>query len=59
MTKGLCRAYFPIYGARPLKRFLQKHVETLAAKLILSDAVGQGDVIVIDVQDGELTARRK
>lgn len=52
-------AYDPIYGARPLKRFLQKHVETLAAKLILSDAVGQGDVIVIDVQDGELTARRK
>ena len=42
-----------------MKRFLQKHVETLAAKLILSDAVGQGDVIVIDVQDGELTARRK
>ena len=52
-------AYDPIYGARPLKRFLQKHVETLAAKLILSDSVGQGDVIVIDVQDGELTARRK
>ena len=52
-------AYDPIYGAGPLKRFLQKHVETLAAKLILSDAVGQGDVIVIDVQDGELTARRK
>ena len=52
-------AYDPIYGARPLKRFLQKHVETLAAKLILSDAVGQGDVIVIDVQDGVLTARRK
>ena len=46
--------YDPMYGARPLKRFLQKHVETLAAKLILSGAVGSGDVIRIDAADGQL-----
>ena len=51
--------YDPVYGARPLKRYLQKTVETLAAKLILSDAVGAGDVILIDVENGELKARRK
>ncbi|MBQ6874978.1 MAG: AAA family ATPase, partial [Lachnospiraceae bacterium] len=49
--------YDPVYGARPLKRFLQKHVETLAARLILADQVHAGDTIVIDVTDGELTAR--
>ena len=49
--------YDPVYGARPLKRFLQKHVETLAARLILSDRVHTGDTIVIDVADGELIAR--
>ena len=49
--------YDPVYGARPLKRFLQKHVETLAARLILSDGVHTGDTIVIDVVDGELVAR--
>ncbi|MEF9939313.1 MAG: ATP-dependent chaperone ClpB [Clostridium sp.] len=48
--------YDPTYGARPLKRYLQKHVETLAAKLILSDGVRTGDTIRIDVSDGELTA---
>ena len=41
--------YDPIYGARPLKRFLQKHVETLSAKLILADKVREGDTILIDV----------
>ncbi len=51
-------AYDPVYGARPLKRFIQKHVETLSAKLILSDAVGSGDTIEIAVTDGQLTARR-
>ncbi len=51
--------YDPVYGARPLKRYLQKHVETLAAKLILSDAVKEGDTIQIDVQNGELTAAAK
>lgn len=48
--------YEPLYGARPLKRYLQKHVETLAARLILEGNVGRGDVIVIDVKDGELYA---
>ncbi len=49
--------YDPVYGARPLKRFLQKHVETLSAKLILSDQVLTGDTICIDMEDGSLTAR--
>ncbi|MDO4326541.1 MAG: ATP-dependent chaperone ClpB [bacterium] len=49
--------YDPVYGARPLKRYLQKHVETLAARLILEDGVRAGDTIVIDLKDGELTAR--
>ena len=48
--------YDPVYGARPLKRFLQKHVETLSAKLILADEVQMGDVIYIDVADDRLTA---
>ena len=51
--------YDPVYGARPLKRFLQKNVETLAARLILSGEVGTEDTIVIDVQDGKLTASRR
>ncbi len=50
-------AYDPIYGARPLKRYIQKHVETLSAKLILSDMVGEGDTICIDVENGVLTAK--
>ena len=48
--------YDPVYGARPLKRYIQKHVETLAAKLILSDAVGSGDTILMDVAEDKLTA---
>ena len=48
--------YDPVYGARPLRRYLQKNVETLAAKLILEDKVRQGDTIVIDAADGKLTA---
>ena len=48
--------YDPMYGARPLKRYLQKYVETLAAKLILEGNVGSGDTIIIDEKDGELTA---
>ena len=51
--------YDPVYGARPLKRYLQKHVETLAAKLILSDGVRVGDTILIDVVDGKLSASAK
>ena len=45
------------YGARPLKRFLQKHVDTLAAKLMLQGDVGAQDTIIIDVEDGKLVAR--
>ena len=48
--------YDPVYGARPLKRYLQKNVETLAAKLILSDGVRAGDAIQIGLSDGKLTA---
>ena len=48
--------YDPVYGARPLKRYIQKHVETLAARLILSDQVHEDDVIIIDVQDEQLVA---
>ena len=51
--------YEPMYGARPLKRFLQKNVETLAAKLILSGEIGAEDTILIDVEDGALKARVK
>lgn len=52
-------AYDPVYGARPLKRYLQKYVETLSAKLILSDMVHQADTILIDVIDNKLTASVK
>jgi ATP-dependent Clp protease ATP-binding subunit ClpB len=51
--------YDPIYGARPLKRYLQKNVETLAAKLILSGEVSAGDVILIDVKEDQLTGQVK
>ncbi|MBR6897037.1 MAG: ATP-dependent chaperone ClpB [Lachnospiraceae bacterium] len=50
--------YDPVYGARPLKRYLQKYVETLSARLILSGNISEGDVIEIDVgPDGEMVAR--
>ena len=48
--------YDPVYGARPLKRYLQKYVETMAAKCILADEVEMGDVIYVDVAGCELTA---
>ena len=51
--------YEPMYGARPLKRYLQKSVETLAARLILSDGVDAEDTILVDVENGELTAKVK
>ena len=51
-------AYDPVYGARPLKRFMQKTVETLAARLILSDGVSAGDIILIDIENESLTAHR-
>jgi len=49
--------YDPVYGARPLKRYIQKYVETLAARRILSGEVSAGDVIEIALVDGELAAR--
>ena len=49
--------YDPIYGARPLKRYLQKNVETLVARMILGDQLGVNQEIVIDVEQGNLMAR--
>ncbi len=52
-------AYDPVYGARPLKRYIQKYVETLSAKLILADQVEAKDTILIALENGALAARRK
>ncbi|MCI8978711.1 MAG: ATP-dependent chaperone ClpB [Lachnospiraceae bacterium] len=52
-------AYDPVYGARPLKRYIQKYVETLSAKLILADKASLGDTIFITLRDGELAAEVK
>ena len=52
-------AYDPVYGARPLKRYIQKYVETLTAKLILADRVQSGDIVLIDVENSELCAKVK
>ena len=49
--------YDAMYGARPLKRYLQKNVETLAARVILADEVREGDTILVDVQDDKLIAK--
>ena len=51
--------YDPVYGARPLKRFLQKHVETLAAREILSGEIHEGDTILLTLKDGTLKAESK
>ena len=51
--------YEPAYGARPLKRFLQKNVETLSARLILEGGVLEGNTILIDLVDGKLVAKVK
>ena len=51
--------YDPVYVARPLKRFLQKHVETLAAREILSGEIHEGDTILLTLKDGTLKAERK
>ncbi len=53
------QGFDPAFGARPLKRFLQRHVETLAAKLILQGDLSEGDTILIDAANEELTATRK
>ena len=50
---GIENGYDPVYGARPLKRYLQKYVETLAARKILYGDVHAGDTLVLDVQNGE------
>ncbi|MCR5226405.1 MAG: ATP-dependent chaperone ClpB [Eubacterium sp.] len=50
--------YDPVYGARPLKRFLQKNVETLVARAILSNTLAMGDTVVIDVEDGKLVCHK-
>lgn len=52
-------AYDPLFGARPLKRYIQKYVETLSAKLILKGEISKEDTILIDLKDGELTASIK
>ena len=49
--------YDPVYGARPLKRYLQKNVDTLVARLILAGDVSVEDTITIDVADGKLVAK--
>ena len=49
-------AYDPSYGARPLKRYIQKYVETMVARLILEDKVHEGSTIVIDSRGGQLEA---
>ena len=54
-TYVIDNGYDPVYGARPLKRFLQKNVETLAARVILEGNANMGDIITLDVKDGELT----
>ena len=55
--KVINEGYNPNYGARPLKRYVQKTVETLAAKLILSGGVREGDTITIDVEGSEFIAK--
>jgi ATP-dependent Clp protease ATP-binding subunit ClpB len=47
-------SYDPIFGARPMKRYLQSKVETLIARAILSGGLREGDTVCIDVQDGGL-----
>lgn len=51
--------YDPLYGARPLKRFIQKQVETLVGKMILGDKVKIGETVIIDVDSDTLIARNK
>lgn len=54
---AIAQSYDPAYGARPLKRYLQKTVETLSARLILADQVAPGQTIVLDAVNGSLQAR--
>jgi ATP-dependent Clp protease ATP-binding subunit ClpB len=56
-AQAIEEGYDPVYGARPLKRYLQKHVETLAAKCILSGQVSAGDRILLDVEDHQYVTK--
>ena len=58
-TRVIDNGYDPVYGARPLKRYLQKYVETLAAREILSGNIHAGDTIVLDVQGEDFITRVK
>ncbi|NLJ89267.1 MAG: ATP-dependent chaperone ClpB [Clostridiales bacterium] len=55
----LDQSYDPVYGARPLKRYIQKHVETLSGRLIIAEEVKERDIILIDVEEDRLIARVK
>ena len=58
--KFVCdNGYDPTYGARPLKRYLQKYVETAAAKIIVTGNISPGDTILVDVKDGKREAEVK
>ena len=58
-TYVIDNGYDPTYGARPLRRYLQTHVETLTARLILAGNIHTGDIIVIDLENGRLAAHTK
>ena len=57
VSKIIEGGYDPVYGARPLKRYIQKTVETIAAKLILAGKINQGNIISIEVENDELVGR--
>ena len=52
-------SFDPLYGARPMKRFVQSHVETLIARTILESQLSLGDTLVVDLEDGKLSVRKK
>lgn len=52
-------SFDPLYGARPMKRFVQSHVETLIAHTILASELSMGDTLIVDLEDGKLTVRKK
>ena len=51
--------YDPVYGARPLKRFLQRAVETPIARMLIAEDVPEGSEIVVDVENGEITVKHQ
>jgi ATP-dependent Clp protease ATP-binding subunit ClpB len=51
--------YDPVFGARPLKRFIQQHVESPVARLLIAGDAISGDRVAVDVENGELTLRAK